>query len=91
MVSRRVRIEGLVQGVGYRAWTARTARALGLTGWVRNRRDGSVEAHFQGPAGKVAEMLLACETGPRSAEVERIEVLSEACEMLADFEVRPTE
>lgn len=55
-----VRIEGRVQGVGYRRWTQRTAREFGLRGWVRNRRDGSVEAVFQGPDAIVAAMIAAC-------------------------------
>ena len=65
----RVRIEGGVQGVGYRYWTERVAGELGLTGWVRNRRDGSVEALFAGPAADVAQMLERCKDGPRSAHV----------------------
>ena len=48
----RVRIAGRVQGVGYRYWTERVAGELGLTGWVRNRRDGTVEAVFSGAAGR---------------------------------------
>ena len=65
----RVRIEGRVQGVGYRAWVERTAQGLGLEGWVRNRRDGSVEAVLAGPAEAVADMLARCRQGPRLAEV----------------------
>ncbi|MGV1013874.1 MAG: acylphosphatase, partial [Methyloceanibacter sp.] len=64
-----VRIEGRVQGVFYRAWTEDTARTLGLDGWVRNRRDGSVEAVFSGPAAQVEAMLRRCAQGPRDAEV----------------------
>ena len=61
----RVRIEGSVQGVGFRYWTERVATELGLAGWVRNRRDGSVEALFCGPAEDVAEMLERCRDGPQ--------------------------
>ena len=59
-----VRIEGRVQGVGYRAFVERNALALGLEGWVRNRRDGSVEAIFQGPDDSIDEMLAALPSGP---------------------------
>ena len=68
----RVRIEGKVQGVWFRAWAAEEATARGLRGWVRNRRDGSVEAQFAGPAEKVDDMLAACRRGPPHARVERI-------------------
>ncbi len=59
-------IRGLVQGVFYRAWLEATAQAFGVTGWVRNRRDGSVEAVLQGPSGKVTDMLRRCEEGSAS-------------------------
>ena len=58
-----VRIEGRVQGVGYRAFVEHNALALGLEGWVRNRRDGSVEAIFQGPDDNIDEMLGRCRVG----------------------------
>jgi len=66
------RIHGRVQGVFYRAWTEETARGLGLSGWVRNRRDGTVEALFCGPAGAVEQMLLKARSGPPLARVDRI-------------------
>ena len=56
----RVHIKGRVQGVGFRYWTEGVATGLGLSGWVRNRRDGSVEAVFSGPTDTVAEMLERC-------------------------------
>jgi acylphosphatase len=68
----RVRIEGKVQGVWFRAWTAEEATTRGLHGWVRNRRDGSVEAQLAGPAGKIDDMVAACRRGPPHARVERI-------------------
>jgi acylphosphatase len=72
-VIRHVMIRGHVQGVGFRYWTTREAIRLGLTGWVRNRRDGSVEALFVGPADVVAEMMARCRQGPESARVDDIE------------------
>jgi acylphosphatase len=86
----QVRIEGRVQGVGYRLWTQRTAVAMGLAGWVRNRRDGAVEAVFQGPNGDVNAMLVACEEGPRGAAVTRVEVVGVGVGAFAGFEVRET-
>ena len=59
-VMRHVLIRGRVQGVGFRAWTEYTALERGLQGWVRNRRDGAVEAVFVGPADAVAAMIAAC-------------------------------
>ena len=71
-VTRRILVQGRVQGVGYRAWTEATARTAGLDGWVRNRRDGSVEAVFAGPATIVAEMVALCRHGPPSARVDSV-------------------
>jgi len=68
----QVAIRGRVQGVGYRAWVEHQARTYGLEGWVRNRRDGSVEALFAGPAEIVAEMTALCRRGPPSARVETV-------------------
>jgi acylphosphatase len=64
----------LVQGVYYRAWTVETATNLELVGWVRNRHDGTVEAVFQGVPAAVDAMVLACETGPRDAQVISVAV-----------------
>ena len=72
-VIRHVTIRGLVQGVGYRAFVDHQARARDLEGWVRNRRDGSVEALFAGPAEVVAAMIVACRRGPSSARVEAVQ------------------
>ena len=69
----RVVVSGRVQGVWYRGWTVDEARARGLDGWVRNRRDGSVEAVFQGPPEAVAEMVAACRRGPPMARVAAVE------------------
>jgi acylphosphatase len=67
-----VTIRGRVQGVGYRAWVEYQAVASHLEGWVRNRRDGSVEAVFAGAPKAVAEMVALCRHGPPSARVEAV-------------------
>jgi acylphosphatase len=72
-IARRLVIRGRVQGVGYRDWTAATARAYGLDGWVRNLRDGGVEALLAGDAAAIAAMLAACRRGPPLARVDRID------------------
>jgi acylphosphatase len=69
---RQVAIRGRVQGVGYRAWVDHQAQAYGLDGWVRNRRDGSVEALFSGPAEVVTKMIALCRRGPSAARVETV-------------------
>jgi acylphosphatase len=71
-VVRQVVIRGQVQGVGFRYWTRRTATARGLLGWVRNRRDGTVEAVFAGPEQAVAGMIKLCRHGPDAAWVDSV-------------------
>ncbi len=71
----RVHIFGRVQGVWYRGWTVDTALELGVEGWVRNRRDSSVEGLFVGPAVAVDALIEACRQGPRAAIVMDVEVL----------------
>jgi acylphosphatase len=73
LIAKRLVITGRVQGVGYRAWMLDKARALGLSGWVRNRADGAVEALVAGDVAAVEEMSRACRRGPRLAEVARID------------------
>jgi acylphosphatase len=73
-VTRHVVVRGRVQGVGYRAFVERRAREQDLEGFVRNRRDGSVEAVFAGTAEAVAAAIEACRRGPRSAVVEAVDV-----------------
>jgi acylphosphatase len=68
----RVTIRGRVQGVGYRAWVAHEAVRLGLEGWVRNRRDGSVEALLAGSEQAVTEMMARCRRGPSAARVDAV-------------------
>ena len=86
-----VRIEGRVQGVGFRYWTEREARSLGLDGWVRNRLDGTVEAAFSGPLEAVADMIAVCGTGPAYADVREVRVLKKGVSVLGGFKVRKTE
>ena len=69
---RHVTIRGRVQGVGYRAWVEHQARVHGLEGWVRNKRDGNVEALFAGPAAVVTDMVASCRRGPPSARVDAV-------------------
>ncbi|MDQ4108025.1 MAG: acylphosphatase [Actinomycetota bacterium] len=73
----RARISGRVQGVFFRASCADRAKALGLSGWVRNASDGGVEAVFEGEDAGVESMLAWCRKGPPYAEVDRVEVLEE--------------
>lgn len=72
-MARLLRISGRVQGVGYREWMVAQARVLGIAGWVRNRRDGAVEALVEGEQDALAELLRLCRRGPRSARVDAIE------------------
>jgi acylphosphatase len=90
VVIRRLRIHGRVQGVFYRGWSVETARALGVRGWVRNRRDGSVEMLVQGGAEQVEAMIARCREGPPAARVERVEIAEDVEEAPAAFEERPT-
>jgi acylphosphatase len=67
-------IRGRVQGVGFRAWTRHQAQLRGIEGWVRNRRDGAVEALLSGREDAVEAMLDACREGPRTGHVEDVAV-----------------
>ncbi len=86
----RVRISGRVQGVWFRGWTAQTAEALGLSGWVRNRRDGTVEAVFSGEEAMVEQIIAACHFGPSHAVVEDVDVTTEPEFDGAGFDQRST-
>jgi acylphosphatase len=92
-LTRRVVVEGRVQGVGYRDFTRRAAERLGVAGWVRNRRDGAVEALLAGPADAVEALLAELRRGPQGASVLSLRVV-EAVETEAPppgFEVRTTQ
>ncbi|CAL1399299.1 unnamed protein product [Linum trigynum] len=86
----RVVIKGRVQGVFYRDWTVGNATELGLKGWVRNRRDGAVEALFSGDPAKVDEMSQRCRRGPPSAVVTGLEVFPCDDDPGSGFERKPT-
>ena len=89
-------VRGRVQGVGYRAFVEDEAQRRGLRGWVRNRRDGSVEAVFSGPRSDVETVIEACRRGPFSARVTALDqregTAADLLEGAADgsFSVRPT-
>jgi acylphosphatase len=88
---KRVRavVRGLVQGVSYRAMARREAARLGLSGWVRNRPDGSVELEAQGSADRVEALVAWCRVGPPAAEVSGVEVAAiAAAEGEHDFAIR---
>lgn len=89
-VTRKLRIHGRVQGVFYRGWSHDQARSLGLSGWVRNRSDGTVEMLLTGEEEKVAAMINRAQRGPPAARVDRIdaEVANEPAP--EGFEQRPT-
>lgn len=95
-ILRHVFIHGRVQGVGFRYWTEQQALRRGLEGFVRNRRDGSVEALFAGPAQIVADMVEACRRGPRGSAVSSIDQAEGDADLLQQrrpgerFSVLPT-
>ncbi len=84
------RVHGRVQGVWYRGWTVEQARSLGLSGWVRNRADGTVEALVHGPEDAVAELLRRCHDGPPAARVTRIDTAPDASPAETGFVQRAT-
>ena len=89
MEARRVLVSGRVQGVGFRYFVAGEARALGLAGFVRNLRDGRVEAEVCGPADKVEALIAACRRGPPGSRVDGVEIAAaSAAVLLEPFEIR---
>ena len=87
----RLAVTGRVQGVGYRDWVMEMAERLGLSGWVRNRVDGSVEAVIVGDDGAVGRMIEACRHGPPAARVDALDVEPLDLDVLPDgFTQRPT-
>lgn len=91
MNAQRIIVRGRVQGVGYRDWARREALELGLSGWVRNRRDGSVEILAAGDAAGLAALADRCRTGPCGARVDAVEMIDAGEEAVgAGFVQAPT-
>ncbi|MCB4861668.1 acylphosphatase [Sphingobium sp. PNB] len=90
ILARHLTILGRVQGVFYRNWAVETARGLNLTGWVRNRMDGSVEALVEGPRDAVERFVLLARQGPPAAQVAQIEAEDVAVGGHESFQKRPT-
>jgi acylphosphatase len=91
IAARRITVRGRVQGVGYRAWTMNEAERRGLRGWVRNRRDGSVEALLIGEEAAVAAMIALCRKGPPAARVEAVGSAVAQDDDSSEFLALPTE
>jgi acylphosphatase len=87
-IRRRVVVRGRVQGVFFRDSTRERAQAHHVSGWVRNRPDGAVEAVFEGEPENVERLVRFCQTGPMSADVGNVEVVDEEPEGLRGFDVR---
>jgi acylphosphatase len=87
-VARHIRVTGRVQGVFYRAWAQSQARELGVSGWIRNCPDGSVEAHLGGEEDCVDRMIQRMRQGPSNAQVDDVEVEEAAPENPGRFELR---
>jgi acylphosphatase len=88
MVARRVRVTGRVQGVFFRAWTREQAGALGVGGWVRNRSDGSVEAHLEGDERSVDMLVERLRSGPSHARVDQVQIDAAEPESPSEFTVK---
>jgi acylphosphatase len=88
LIRRRIIVHGFVQGVFFRDTLRRSAERLGVSGWARNNRDGTVEAVFEGEREAVERMLELSREGPRGARVDAIETTDEAPEGLTGFSIR---
>ena len=90
MIARRIRVEGKVQGVAFRDWTVETARAIGVAGWVRNRRDGSVEVLAIGRHEAVDALVVRLHEGSPASRVARVLVEEALPEAVDGFSRMPT-
>jgi acylphosphatase len=88
MIRRRVVVHGFVQGVFFRDTVRRRALLVGVNGWVRNNPDATVEAVFEGEPEDVEALVTLCRKGPRSAQVDHVDIFDEAAEGLTGFSVR---
>ena len=88
VIRRRVVVHGFVQGVFFRDSVRRLAQQRGVNGWVANRRDGAVEAVFEGEPESVERLVDYCRDGPRGASVDSVDVSDEEPENLSGFSVR---
>ncbi len=91
MVAIRIVMSGRVQGVGFRAWAERRARERGLSGWIRNCRDGTVEAVFAGQKSRVDQIIDLCRSGPAHARVEVLERYEAEAPAMPGFQIRPSD
>jgi acylphosphatase len=87
----RVVVHGLVQGVNYRRWLQGEALARGISGWVRNKADGTVEAVLHGPAAAVEDLVRACRHGPALARVDKVHSEPAQYDGLEDFRIEKSE
>ena len=90
MIARSIRIEGHVQGVFFRDWAIEAARAIGVSGWVRNRRDGSVEAYVVGEPNLVERFTDRLREGSPASHVDRIDAQEAALQLVDGFTRKPT-
>lgn len=88
MIRRRVVVHGFVQGVFFRDTIRRAARGAGVAGWVRNTRDGTVEAVLEGEPEAVERLVALCQRGPSGARVDRVDVFDEEPGGLTGFSIR---
>jgi acylphosphatase len=88
MIRRRVVVQGHVQGVFFRETARRRAQTAGVTGWIANRPDGTVEGVFEGERDAVERLVDFCREGPRGARVDWVDVVAEEPESLSCFEIR---
>jgi acylphosphatase len=90
VIACRLVISGRVQGVGFRDWLVKAARRVGLLGWVRNRLDGTVEAHVEGQQAQIDDLVKACRYGPMLAQVTGVDVTTVPPKHPEGFHRRPT-
>jgi len=88
MTSRHLYVTGRVQGVSFRAWTREQAQELGVSGWIRNRPDGSVETVISGASDAVEALIIALRKGPSAAKVEDVRITATDAPAKPGFHIR---